>query len=134
MARMVISGGYNKARKEQLQMTTEVLRCGENQEEARFFKVAKTDAWFCKLISGHASLGRGTHCIKLLKMIRAALKTHFHTSGAAQSSSADGEEHMSDSSASAVASTQAGTTPVDAAADKAVPCDGRAKHSALAAP
>ena len=40
---------------------------------------------------------------------------------------------MSDSSASAVASTQAGTTPVDAAADKAVPCDGRAKHSALAA-
>ena len=76
---MVVSGAFNKRRKETITVRTSDFMVPGTAGTRKMFHIAKTEPWFGKCVSGCNAMGRGGEAIKLLDMIRDKLREAFAT-------------------------------------------------------
>ena len=93
-----VQGGFNKRRKEKIQVRTGEFELTGEKSTMTMFHISKTEPWFGKLVSGYHSMGRGGENIKLIDMLRDKIKEKFGVHDGPPSVSIDDSAQAGDKS------------------------------------
>ena len=74
---VTVRGGFCKQAHENMCVKTKSLLVPDVDLPIRFFHVSKREPWFCRVVTGHKSQGRGMDCVTVLDLIRDAVKEHW---------------------------------------------------------
>lgn len=110
--RVTSKGRFNKKQNGEMSVFTEFLLLPDGKSKAPFFRASKTQHWVGKTTSGHASMGRGATCIKIIELIRKLVREQLApTAEATDSADVDVIQPSSASSCIAAATSSNDSAP-----------------------